>query len=299
MKEKQRSGSIRLGKGLEALIQDTQPLEKRLKNEAAGAISFILVNRIRPNPYQPRQDFSQEALNELIASIKEKGLIQPITVRKVGENYEIIAGERRLRAAQAIGLEKIPAYLINVDSKEEMLEMAIIENVQREKLNPIELAQSYQRLIDECNLTQDQVAQKIGKDRSTVTNLIRLLKLEDYIKESIKIDQISMGHARALLSIEDSESRENLWNKTIKGSWSVRKLEKAVRVSVSHPTEYRKTTVKVNKTVHHRKIEEKFRDIFGTQVRIHPKKQGGAIEIEYYTPEDLDRLLEIINSIKY
>ena len=299
MKEKQRSGSIRLGKGLEALIQDTRPLEKRIKDEATGTISFISVDRIRPNPYQPRQDFSQEALDELIASIREKGLIQPITVRKVGENYEIIAGERRLRAAQVIKLEKIPAYLIKVDSKEEMLEMAIIENVQREKLNPIELAQSYQRLIDECNLTQDQVAQKIGKDRSTVTNLIRLLKLEDYIKESIKIDQISMGHARSLLSIDDSEARENLWNKTIKGGWSVRKLEKAVRVSASHPIEFRKTTVKVNKTVHHRKIEEKFRDVFGTQVRIHPKKQGGAIEIEYYTPEDLDRLLEIINSIKY
>lgn len=292
--------NIRLGKGLNALIRDTQPLENRsLNSSQEDRISFISVESIQPNPYQPRQDFPQDTLKELMDSIRENGLIQPITVRSVDNGYQIIAGERRLRASQAIKLKEIPAYIIKVDTKEELLEFAIIENVQREKLNPIDLAQSYQRLIEECHLTQDQVAHKIGKERSTVTNILRLLKLEDYIKDSLKEEIISMGHARALLGIENPDDRQKCWKKSITQNWSVRKLEQEAKKNTKADPFSKKNLGKVQKTVHHKKVEEKFRDAFGTQVRIYPKKLGGSIEIEYYSNEDLERLLEIINSIKY
>lgn len=292
--------NIRLGKGLNALIRDTQPQESKSPNSSQeDRISFIPVEKIQPNPYQPRQDFPQSTLVELIDSIRENGLIQPITVRSVDDGYQIIAGERRLRASQALKLREIPAYIIKVDTKEELLEFAIIENVQREKLNPIDLAQSYQRLIEECHLTQDQVAHKIGKERSTVTNILRLLKLEDYIKDSLKKDLISMGHARALLGIENQDDRQKFWKKSIAQNWSVRKLEQEAKRNAKTDPFSKKNLSKVQKTVHHKKVEEKFRDAFGTQVRIYPKKLGGSIEIEYYSNEDLERLLEIINAIKY
>jgi ParB family chromosome partitioning protein len=180
-----------------------------------------------------------------------------------------------------------------------MLEMAIIENVQRDELNPIELAMSYQRLIDECRLTQDQVAQKIGKDRSTITNILRLLKLEEYIKESLGNEEISMGHARALLAVEKEDVRKNLWEKTIKERWSVRKLEQEIKKSARKKSESGVSKNVVQKTVFHRRAEDKFREVFGTQVRLYPKKKGGSVEIEYYSAEDLDRILEIIDSFDY
>jgi ParB family chromosome partitioning protein len=285
----------RLGKGLDALIKQTSEADTGIDQ---SAIAFIPVREIQPNPYQPRQEFSAAALAELVASIREKGLIQPVTVRQHEGQYQLIAGERRLRASQKLNLEAIPAYVIEVESKEEMLEMAIVENVQREKLNPIELAHSYDRLIAECNLTQDQVAQKIGKDRSTVTNMLRLLKLDDYIKDSLKEEKLSMGHARALLSVDDSELRQKLWQQCLSGDWSVRQLEASIRklkVDKTQPS----AVNKIQKTVHHKRIESRFREVFGTQVRLYPKKQGGAIEIDYYSNEDLDRLLEIINSTNY
>ena len=297
---KSRSGTRRLGKGLDALIRDTQT--NGLTAPASdGEENFIELelSRIKPNPYQPRQEFSDESLNELAASIRENGLVQPITVRKSGENYELIAGERRWRAAKLLNLEKIPAYVIEVSGQEEMLEMAIIENVQRDELNPIELAMSYQRLIDECHLTQDQVAQKIGKDRSTITNILRLLKLEDYIKDSLRREELSMGHARALLAVEDAGTRKKLWEATIRERWSVRKLEQEVKKSGQKKNTSAAEKSVVQKTVFHRKAEDKFREVFGTQVRLYPKKRGGSIEIEYYSAEDLDRILEIINSFEY
>ena len=296
---KKEINSRRLGKGLNALIRNTQKELPDSNNSGNGSFIFIPIGLIVPNPYQPRQDFSEKSLKELADSIQEQGLIQPITVRRKLDKYELVAGERRWRAARKLGIEEIPSYIIEVDSKEKMLEMAIIENVQRDGLNPIELAQSYQRLIDECLLTQDQVAQKIGKDRSTVTNILRLLKLEDYLKESLRRDELSMGHARALLGVEDSLNRRSLWNKTLKGGWSVRKLEQSIKSLNKSKSFNTGSKNVVQKTVFHKKAEDRFRDVFGTQVRIYPKKRGGSIEIEYYSLEDLDRIIEIIDSFEY
>jgi len=296
---KKEINNRRLGKGLNALIRNTQKELPDSNNSGSGSFIFIPIGLIVPNPYQPRQDFSEKSLKELADSIQQQGLIQPITVRRKLDKYELVAGERRWRAARKLGIEEIPSYIIEVDSKEKMLEMAIIENVQRDGLNPIELAQSYQRLIDECLLTQDQVAQKIGKDRSTVTNILRLLKLEDYIKESLRRDELSMGHARALLGVEDSLNRRSLWNKTLKGGWSVRKLEQSIKSLNKSKSSNTGSKNVVQKTVFHKKAEDRFRDVFGTQVRIYPKKRGGSIEIEYYSLEDLDRIIEIIDSFEY
>ena len=296
---KKEINNRRLGKGLNALIRNTQKELPDSNNSGSGSFIFIPIGLIVPNPYQPRQDFSEKSLKELADSIQQQGLIQPITVRRKLDKYELVAGERRWRAARKLGIEEIPSYIIEVDSKEKMLEMAIIENVQRDGLNPIELAQSYQRLIDECLLTQDQVAQKIGKDRSTVTNILRLLKLEDYLKESLRRDELSMGHARALLGVEDSLNRRSLWNKTLKGGWSVRKLEQSIKSLNKSKSSNTGSKNVVQKTVFHKKAEDRFRDVFGTQVRIYPKKRGGSIEIEYYSLEDLDRIIEIIDSFEY
>jgi ParB family chromosome partitioning protein len=281
----------RLGRGLNALIPKEEPSE-----QAPDRISDINVSLVKPNPYQPRIDFNQEALEELKQSIKEKGIIQPITVRKVNDYYELIAGERRLRSAIEIELEKIPAYIIEVNSKEEMLELAIIENVQREKLNPIEQALAFQRLITECNLTQDIVAQKIGKDRTTVTNLLRLLKLPGEIQNTVKTGEITVGHARALVSIEDEEDQKTLWMKTIRNSYSVRKLEKMVKeLSEIKP---KKNIITQKDSIYFHKIEENLRNIFGTKVSIRSRKEGGSIDIQFYSPEDLNRLIEIFDKLE-
>jgi ParB family chromosome partitioning protein len=212
----------RLGKGLSALIP-TPDLEEA-NTPPSDQLIEIEMALIKPNPYQPRLKFDPQALQELKNSIGEKGLIQPITVRRVESGYELIAGERRLRAAMDIGFKKIPAYVIKVDSKEEMIELSLVENVQREKLNPIEEATAFQRLITECNLTQDEVAQKIGKDRTTITNTLRLLKLPADIQESVESGTISVGHARTLLAVEDNRLQHIMWQKVMKNDISVRKL---------------------------------------------------------------------------
>ncbi len=285
----------RLGRGLSALIPE--------KNEAAssaskqGTLTDIPVAKIRPNPFQPRQDFDPVKLEELIKSIKENGIIQPITVRQVDNYYELIAGERRLRAVSDLGYESIPAYIIKVDGKEEMLELALIENVQRDHLNAIEQAQAFQRLIDECNLTQEEVAQKIGKDRTTITNFLRLLKLPEKIQQSVKDEEISMGHARALLAIENPQLREKVWRKVLKNKLSVRKVEQIARELSEQPLSEKKS-IKPKRSVFIQKMEAELRDIFGTKVIIRSRKEGGSIEIEFYSPEDLNRLYEIFEHLK-
>jgi len=282
----------RLGRGLSALIperEDTFP-------NGSGQLFEIEVALIRANPFQPRLDFDPVALEELKQSIKEKGVIQPITVRKVDGYYELIAGERRLRAVSELGLDRVPAYIIEVNSKEEMLELAIIENVQREKLNPIEQAAAYQRLIDECNLTQDEVARKIGKERSTVTNIIRLLKLPAHIQESLQRDEISTGHARALLAVEDGKVRDEIWKKVVKNKLSVRKTEQMVQSWSNQGTE--KKVSRPKRSVFIKKVEEDLRELLGTKVVLRSKKEGGSIEVEFYSPEDLNRLLEIFEKLK-
>lgn len=285
----------RLGKGLSALIpeqvDDTQnisPSEEHLFE--------VNVGEVKPNPYQPRVTFDEQALSELKDSIREKGLIQPITVRRKNSHFELIAGERRLRAAIEVGLKKIPAYIMKVETKEEMLELAIVENVQRERLNPIEQANAFQRLIEECKLTQDEIAQKIGKERSTITNMLRLLRLPKQIQKSVEQGEISVGHARTLLAVEGTENQINIWKKVLKNEISVRKLEKIVKelaeVKPNQPIKTKK------KSVHILKVEEKLRNTFGTKVSIKSKSEGGSIDIEFYSPEDLNRLLEIFDTIE-
>ena len=285
----------RLGKGLSALIPDQAD---DTQNSSHSEENFFEVNvgSVKPNPYQPRMTFDEHALSELKDSIREKGLIQPITVRRKNSHFEIIAGERRLRAAIEVGLKRIPAYIIKVESKEEMLEMAIVENVQRERLNPIEQANAFQRLIDECNLTQDEIAQKIGKERSTITNMLRLLRLPKQIQKSVEKGEISVGHARTLLAIEGADTQIDIWKKILRNDISVRKLEKIVKelseVKRNQPIKTKK------KSVHILKVEEKLRNTFGTKVSIKSKNEGGSIEIEFYSPEDLNRLLEIFDAIE-
>jgi len=284
----------RLGKGLSALIPDQSDIQGAVEIKDNQLVE-VNVAEVKPNPYQPRVKFNEQALNELKDSIREKGLIQPITVRRTNSHYELIAGERRLRAAIEVGLVKIPAYVMQVESKEEMLELALVENVQREKLNPIEQANAYQRLLKECNLTQDEIAQKIGKDRSTITNILRLLRLPKPIQNSVEEGEISVGHARTLLVLEAKEQQIQVWKKIVKNDISVRKLEKLVKEFSEIKSRQSLQTKK--KSVHILNIEEKLRDVFGTKVSVRSKNEGGSIEIEFYSPEDLNRLLEIFDKI--
>jgi ParB family chromosome partitioning protein len=286
----------RLGKGLEALIstpvdQAAPSLKKTLHEVDVGLID--------PNPFQPRMDMDSEAFEELKKSVREKGIIQPIAIRTTANGrYQLIAGERRLKAAIAVGLKWIPSYILNVTSDEDMLEMALIENVQREHLNPIDLANGYQRLIDELKLTQEEVAEKIGKDRATVANMIRLLKLPEKIQDSLKRGEIREGHARALLGLVESSQQIELWKKTVKQGYSVRKVEDEVRKlrnaspHVLLQKQARKKSPFVTRT------EGNLREKFGTQVKLRTKKDGGSIEIFFYSREDLDRLLELFDEIK-
>jgi ParB family chromosome partitioning protein len=283
----------RLGKGLSALIPETGDVPS---SGSDGQLTDIEIASIKANPFQPRLEFDPTALGELKESIREKGIIQPITVRKVNGGFELIAGERRLRAVTDLGLKTVPAYIISVETKEEMLELALIENVQREKLNPIEQAKAYQRLIEECNLTQDEVAKKIGKDRTTITNFIRLLRLPKEIQTSVQNDEISMGHARALLAVDSKNIQNEIWRKIIKNNLSVRKVEKLVKDTET--INYKKTQKPPRRSVYIQKAEEELREKLGTKVSIRSRRDGGAIEVEFYSPEDLNRLLELFDKIK-
>lgn len=295
-----------LGKGLAALIRPAsdrpQPATSTPTAEhAVGDIAEVDIARVRPNPYQPRADFDETALDELKRSIIEKGVIQPITVRRKGDAFELVSGERRVRAALEAGLKKIPAYVIEVHRDEEMLELALIENLQREHLNPVEIAISYRRLISDCNLTQEDVAQKIGKDRTTVTNFLRLLKLPDKIQAGLRKNQLSTGHARALVAIDDEKTQLRIYEKIVKKGLSVRQVEQLVR-SVGE----RKET-KSNIPAHIpsatesalSSIEGRIRNALATKVTVHQKGGGkGDIVIEYYSNDDLDRLLDLFSVIE-
>lgn len=288
-------GKPRLGKGLEALIKTSvDTVSPQLKQ----SVQKVDVGLIDPNPFQPRLEMDPVAFEELKKSVKEKGIIQPIAIRNGKDGrYELIAGERRLRAAIAVGLKRIPAYVLDITSDEDMLEIALIENVQREHLNPIELAKGYQRLIDELGLTQEEVAEKIGKDRATVANVVRLLKLPKEVQDAVKQGKIREGHARALLGLNDRQLQIELMKKTIEQGLSVRKVEEAVKklradkqIVVEKPGR--------KKSPYITRIESALREKFGTQVKVRTKKEGGSIEITYYSREDLDRLLELFDEIK-
>ncbi|MGQ9559117.1 MAG: ParB/RepB/Spo0J family partition protein [Candidatus Oleimicrobiaceae bacterium] len=276
-----------LGKGLRALIPEMPPDE-----QGVVAIQDIAVENVLPNPFQPREHFDAEALEELKASIAEKGLVQPITVRRYDGRYQLIAGERRLRAVRELGLSTIPAYVLEVTSDEEMLELSLIENIHREDLNPIEVARSYQRLLDECHLTQEEVAQKVGKDRSTVANFLRLLKLPRRIQESLVNGELSMGHARALITLNNSEDQIRIWQQTVKHALSVRRVEQLVREALQGPRLPKEPPRELPPEV--QDIENRLRHTLATQVHIKPRGHRGTIEIEYYSDEDLERLAGMI-----
>ena len=292
-----------LGKGLSALIPRAplheEPISPGALPQDEGLDNVIVaveVSKVRPNPYQPRQNFDPESLNELKRSIMEKGVIQPVTVRRVAEgNYELISGERRIRASQEAGLKTVPAYIIKVSSDEEMLELALVENLQREHLNPLEIAVSYQRLIDECRLTQDEVAQKIGKDRTTVTNFLRLLKLPEKIKDSLRRDEISMGHARALIALPDEKVQLRLHEKIVKQGLSVRNVESLVKDFGKKPEKKSRSQSSGRSDSSFQSVETRLRESFGTKVTIRRQHSGGGeIVIEYYNSGDLERLLELL-----
>jgi ParB family chromosome partitioning protein len=299
-----------LGRGLGAFFPDYDEEgsgEKSKKQEDASGtyldpkkrVNIVLdipVQNIRPNPHQPRKEFKEESLEELAGSIKKHGLIQPITVRYIGEKrFELISGERRLRATKLAGLKEIPSYIREVDD-EEVISFALIENIQREDLNPMEVAMGYKRLVDELDYTQAEVAEKVGKNRTTVTNMLRLLNLPAFIQAGLRDNKISMGHARALISIDDPEDQEKIYKKAVKQDYSVRQIENAVRSLGEDDSKKKKNADNENRAFYN-EISNRLRRKLSTKVNIKSKKNGGEIRIEYYTDEELERLLELFESI--
>lgn len=301
--------SMGLGKGLEALIPTSVEItEKGLKfistDEKTSHIDFIDLEKIEHNPYQPRVDFDESSLEELKNSIIEHGVIQPITVRKSVYGFEIISGERRVRASKLAGLQKVPAYVLQDITDIQMLQLALIENLQRDNLNPIEVANGYNRLIEECKLTQEEVAKKVSKDRTTITNFLRLLKLPIVIQDSLRSREISMGHARALLGLNDTVQMIHCWKEIIEKDLSVRAVEKLVKELQKSDTKSNdpqiKQETKINKDIQAflETTENRLRQIFGTKVKIQPKNnESGSITLEYFNRDDFERILELIDSI--
>jgi ParB family chromosome partitioning protein len=275
-----------LGKGLGALIPDLSALDS--KERKALGIHEIELDKIIPNEYQPRKHFDDEKLKELAASIKEQGVIQPVIVHRSGSGYQLIAGERRWRASRIAGLKTIPA-LVKEATKRELIEMALIENIQREDLNPIEAAEAYKRLQDEFKLTQEDLAKRVGKERSTVTNFLRILGLPKEVKLELATGALSMGHAKALLSLERVRDQLQAATSIIKKGLSVREAE-AFAAKMKNPAKEKKT--RPNPEL--KAVEEKLRKSLGTKVSITAKAKGGHIVIEYYSDEELDRILEKI-----
>ncbi|MCK9407871.1 MAG: ParB/RepB/Spo0J family partition protein [Bacteriovoracaceae bacterium] len=300
----QKSKSV-LGKGLSALIpripERNIPSSLPVSRDGVQTTSTLEIEiaRISPNPYQPRLDFDQRSLEELKQSIKQNGIIQPITVRKmISGTYELISGERRVRASQELGKRTIPAYIITVETDAEMLELGLIENLQRENLNPIEVSLSFKRLLDECNLTQDQVAEKVGKERSTVTNFLRLLKLPEKIRQGVRENKISMGHARALLGVQDEKKQLKLFSKIVEDGWSVRRIEDEVKGKEAKRSSKSPSKISTLRgDAGFQQIETRLRHQFGTKISIRKNASGGGeIGIEYYNADDLDRLIDLLES---
>ena len=283
----------RLGKGLEALIQPYSA-EKIPDHHGVDKIS---IRSIKPNPHQPRQKFDETSLEELTASIKEKGILTPITVQKAGNQFILIAGERRLRASKKAGLKKIPVYIIDVADDAEMIEMALIENIQRENLNPIEEAEAYIYLNNRFKLSQEKIAKSVGKKRATISNSLRLLTLPREIKESIRNGRLSAGHGRAILMMKTHNSMIGLWKKIIKGKMSVRAAEDWAKEKTSKKLELRKEVIrKVSPQI--KRLEDELISILGTKVRIIYKKGSGSIEVSYFSDDDLERITEMIRSLE-
>ena len=294
MNEKKRG----LGRGLNALINTGPDIEvkEKSKDNSDNKEVFVNISLVEPNRNQPRKEFDKEALSELAASIKQYGILQPIMVQKNGDMYEIIAGERRWRAAKEAGLKEVPVIVRDYD-KQKIIEISIIENIQRENLNPIEEAMAYQCLMEEYGLKHDELADKVSKNRSTITNSMRLLRLSENIQQMIIDGKISTGHAKVLLSVENKEEQEKIAAELISRSLSVRELEKLVKKHIK-PRKKKENKETVDYSLFYKEYEDKLKDILGTKVQINTKdKNKGRIEIDYYSAAELERIVELLNTI--
>ncbi|WKV10924.1 ParB/RepB/Spo0J family partition protein [Marivirga harenae] len=293
-----------LGRGLGALLEDSNTDQKSSSKEnkdftdisTGASINEIPLDAIEVNPFQPRTDFDKQALEELSESIKVQGIIQPITVRKLSkDSYQLISGERRTQASKLAGLKSIPAYIRTADDQQ-MLEMALIENIQRENLNSIEIALSYQRLLTECDLKQEQLGDRVGKNRTTVNNYLRLLKLPPDIQLAIRDKRISMGHARAIINIEDVDKQLDVFKKILKDDLSVRKVEALVRELTSGEGKEKDKTSKVEMPYEAKQVQTKLSSHFGTKVGMKiDKNNKGEIKIPFLSKDDLNRILDILS----
>lgn len=284
-----------LGRGLSALLSDT-PETGRLEEAPAqtgGGMSEIPVSEIEVNPYQPRKDFAAEALQELVESIKVHGIIQPVTVRRLSRNqYQLISGERRFQAARRAGLKTIPAYVRSADDQQ-MLEMALVENIQRENLNPIEIALSYQRLLTECNLKQEQLGDRVGKNRSTVTNYLRLLKLPPAIQIALRDNRLSMGHARAIINIENPDIQLVIFKRILSDDLSVRQVEELAR-NLTTTKSKGSVSAKPGSNREITQLQGKLSSHFGTKVTVKSDGKKGEIKIPFLSIQDLNRILDLL-----
>ncbi len=294
-----------LGRGLDALIRPQVEHEKPVEQSnvsTSGEITRVQIYLIDPNPFQPRTVFDPAALDELKKSILVNGLIQPVTLRKMDTGrYQIVSGERRFRACKEIGYTDIPAYVIKVESDELMLAMALIENIQREKLNPIEEAKAYKRLMEECSLTQEEIAERVGKDRTTIANAIRLLKLPRDIQQSMIDEKITMGHARALINVPGEAMQLRVLQKIIEDQLSVRSVESLVRKMLTEKKPEKHNPAARNPFGGNAlaDVEDRLRKTMGTKVYVKSRKNNqGEICIEYYSLDDFDRLIELFDVIQ-
>ena len=289
-----------LGRGLDSILQspETDITSRDISGDfVAGAVAEIDIDLIETNPFQPRTEFDETALRELAQSIKEQGVIQPVTVRKLGYNkYQLISGERRLRASKMAGLNKIPAF-IRVANDEQMLELALIENIHRENLNAIEVAISYQRLIDECNLTQEQLSDKVGKSRSAIANFLRLLKLPAEIQIALRDGHISMAHARALINIEDKETQLKLLQQIIEDDLNVRQTEELANKAKNNVEENKEQRKQTNYLPDHFKAQIKtLSQALNTKVKVKRNLKGqGSVVIDFKNQEEFDRIIALFN----
>ena len=290
-----------LGRGLGALLQENEHIPPRpqpaanrpIQPASPNGIAEIELALIEVNPYQPRTHFDEEALRELGESIRTQGIIQPITVRRTEQNkYQLISGERRFQASKSIGLEKIPAY-VRTANDQQMLEMALIENIQRENLNAIEIALSYQRLMHECNLKQEELGDRVGKNRTTVNNYMRLLRLPPVIQAAVRDSKISMGHARALITIDSHDVQLRLFRKIVDEGWSVRKVEEEVRKLSLLPKEDESTKAKPAVKQEIKALQYRLSSIVGSKVSIKSdENRKGEIKIPFGSKAELDRILD-------
>ena len=287
-----------LGRGLDALLQspETDITATDISgNYTAGSIAEISLSQIQTNPFQPREDFDEIEITELAASIRKQGIIQPVTVRKLGyDTYQLISGERRFRASQKAGLEKIPAY-IRIANDQQMLEMALVENIQRVNLNPIETAIAYQRLSEECNIAIEEVCKRVGKDRTTVSNYLRLLKLPPEIQLSLRNNELSIGHARAIINIDDQEKQKEMFQSIINQTLSVRQVEEMVKTH-KKKTGNKKNGINNNVSSVIENYKKNLSGILKTPVKLNINNKGnGQIVISFKSSEELDRILNLLN----